>query len=513
MSGFFKAIGQIAGIVAMVARVIPGGQVIAAIAAGVSVVSTALAAALAEPPTARGSVSQVMIEVEALRPYAMGEGYLGGVRRADIGYGPTTDDVPNPYRWSVDVYSGHGPVESIAPRFDFAVIGSDYNGYVVARTQLGSCPESAAMLPYWSAGSLTEWTSANKMSGCAAIGWNLKFDKKGEKYASGVPVQGAYGKWVKVYDPRLDSTFPGGSGLHRLGDESTYEWSENPALHFATYAFGRYQNGKKVIGVGLPADGIDWPIIAAWANVCDANGWAIFGRVFEPGDRWANLKDMAMAGGADPVFSGGLLSVRYQAPRVVLGTITEADLGEGDISTTKMQPYSTRINTVVPKFVDPDSNWELMSLQKVSFDALIEQDGEEKSKEWPFNLVKDARQAAQLGAYRILDAREESPIELPLKPEWRHIRPGDAWRLEIPSLGISTDAVAIKRTLDTKTLCPKVTFMAETPSKHAAALGTVGVPGPGYPTGSSTGDRDSIAWRLRQIANGVVLDGGTAEAA
>ena len=53
-----------------------------------------------------------------------------------------------------------------------------------------------------------------------------------------LPQLGAYGQWVKAYDPRLDSSFPGGSGSHVLGDESTYEWTENPALHAATYAYG-----------------------------------------------------------------------------------------------------------------------------------------------------------------------------------------------------------------------------------------------------------------------------------
>ena len=45
----------------------------------------------------------------------------------------------------------------------------------------------------------------------------ISIEKLGKVYASGVPRLAAYGKWVLAYDPRKDSTFPGGSGSHRIG--------------------------------------------------------------------------------------------------------------------------------------------------------------------------------------------------------------------------------------------------------------------------------------------------------
>jgi hypothetical protein len=473
----------------------------AGIAASVASIGAQL---LAKPPPARGSVSQVIVQVDPPRPYPMGEGYIGGVRRYDRAYGGTVGDVPNPYRWLVDVYSGHGPVESITPYFDFAAISSYYSGWAYTSSQLGACPETSALALNWAGA--PGWTSSYKLSGCAAIGWNVMFDKDGKRFASGIPVMGAYGKWVKVYDPRLDSTFPGGSGAHRLGTESTYTWSENPALHFGTYAFGRYQNGKKVMGCGFPANGIDWATIAAWANVCDANAWKVFGRVFEPGDRWSNLKDIAIAGGGEPCFSGGLLSVRYDAPRVSLGTITEADLGEGELSTTKMQPYTARFNTVVPKYIDPGSNWELMAAEPIVLSSLVTADGEERRQEYPFNLVKNVNQAAQLATYKVLNSREEAPIVLPLQPQWRMARPGECYTLNIPSLGLSGDAIVMERKLDPATFGVELTFRMETASKHTTALAATGVP-PSGSTGMTASDRDAIA-RYWTLPTGVVYDGG-----
>lgn len=480
--------GAATGLVATIAGI--SSKTIAAVAGTIAAVSSLGAQLLTKPPPARGGVNQTVIAVEPPRPYPMGEGYVGGVRRYDRAYGGTVDDVPNPYRWIVDVYSGHGPIDSIAPRFDYAVPdASYYSGFLGTSTQLGACPESLALALTWSGA--PNWGASAKLSGCAAIGWNLKFDKDGKKFASGVPVLGAYGKWVKVYDPRLDSTQPGGLGSHRAGVESTYTWSENPALHFGTYALGRTQNGKKVFGIGQPANAIDWTAIAAWANVCDANGWKIFGRIFEPGDRWANLKDIAIAGGGVPIFSGGLLSVHFDAPAVSLGTITGADLAEGDYSTTKMQGYSNRINTIVPKITDPGSNWEQIALDPIRFSSLITADGEEKRQEFPFNLVKGKKQGAQLACYKVLNSREEGPIELPLGPQWRVARPGECYTLNIPELGLNTDAIVIKRELDPQTFTVKLTFTGETSSKHSAALAADGTVPAAVSGVQTSADRDT----------------------
>ncbi|WP_408585904.1 hypothetical protein [Novosphingobium sp.] len=479
---------------------------IATIASVVSSVAMIGSQLLAKPPPARGAVTQTVIAVEPPRPYVMGEGHCGGVRRYDRAYGGKIKKIQNPYNFIVDVYSGVGPVESIAPRFDYAPIPSYFATFAYTSQQLGACPESAALVPYWSGA--PNWSTASKLSGCAAIGWNFRFDKDGKRFAAGVPVMGAYGKWVKVYDPRKDSTFPGGSGSHRLGVEPTYEWSENPALHFGMYAYGRYQNGKKVMGVGLPSQSIDWIKIAAWANVCQANAWTMFGRVFEPGDRWANLRDIAIAGGAEPAFSGAVLTVRYQAPQVSLATITEADLAAGDVSVPGMRPYAERVNTAIPRYIDPDSNWELMAARPIVFSGLVAADGEEKKQEWPFNFVKKVNQAAQLAAYRVLDSREQTPIELPLLPQWRTARPGECYTCDLPNYGLTGDVIVLARSIDPETLTVKLTVQTETAGKHATALATTGTPPDAVVAGQTAQDRDDVADGVLLPGDDIVYDGG-----
>lgn len=504
MSKVLKVIGTIAGAVALVAGTIAtggiGGAAFAAaaggvaswagIAAGVASLGSAL---LYKPPPARGSVTQVLIAPDAPAPYVMGEGLFGGVLRYQRSYGATLKKVPNPYRFMAVVYSVGGPVQSLTPYVDQGAIGSYYSGFLYTDTQLGATPESDALAPYWSGA--PGWGSASKLSGKAAIGWSLKFDKDGKVFASGVPQLGAYGQWVKVYDPRLDSTFPGGSGACRLGTESTYVWSENPALHAGTYAYGRYQNGKRVFGIGLPADAIDWANIAAWANVCDANDWTIFGAIYEPANRFENLRDIAIAGGAEPILTSDTLRFHYAAPRVSLATVTAADLVEDEEkAVTAMTPWPQRLNTVFPKYRSPAHNWELVQAEAVIVSSYVTEDGETKQAEWPFNLVKQDDQAAQLTRYRLEDSREIQPITLPFKWHMMGYRPGDCLTLDLlDEVGLDTDAVILRKRIDPARMVVWLTLIGETAGKHAYALGQTAVPPPTPALGQTQEERDAVA--------------------
>jgi hypothetical protein len=466
----------------------------AGIAAGIANIGSQ---ALAKPPPARGSVSQVLIMPDAPRPYPMGEGHFAGVQRHREGYGGTVDGVENPYWLEVNVYSGVGPVQSITPQVDFAAVPAWFTGYLATDTQLGAMPEATALAA--SFGTPGRWTANHKLSGHAAIAWNYTFDKKGKKFASGLPLTGAYGQWNRVYDPRLDSTFPGGSGSHRIDDETTWEWSENPALHAGTYAYGRYAEGVKVMGIGLPVEGIDFAVIAAWANVCEANDWTIFGVAFEGGAgdqqgiRWANLKDICAAGGGEPCFAGAVLSFRYDAPAVALDTVTDVDVFGGQ-SVTFMQSWRDRLNTIVPKYRSPDHNWEIVAAESVQEASYVTEDGEVRREEWTFNFAKNEDQATQLAAYKLVNSRELHPIRFTGMPRLRNYRPGDCLHLTLPRLGLDTDAILLERgPLDPRTMTRELVFIGETASKHAYALGLTGTAPPTPALGQTAQERDETA--------------------
>lgn len=515
MAKALRTIAIVAGAVALIATGIGaiGGATFAATALGGTIATIGTwagvvagvagigAQLLTKPPPARGSVTETIIDVNPPSPYGMGEGYFGGVLRHKVGYGPTLKKVPNPFLFEAVALCVAGPIAGpIVPQVDFGPVTGYYSGWLATDTRLGQRPDTALSAPLQA--NPTGWSTNHRLSGVAAIAWNHKFDKDGKVYASGLPTRGVVAKWALCYDPRKDSTRPGGSGSHRLGIETTYEWSENPALHAGTYAFGRYVNGKRVIGVGLPDEGIDWEGVAAWANDCQANGWRMFGFVFEGAEndaqrRWQNLRDICIAGGAEPLFSGAVLGFHWHRPRVALDTVTEADLAEGPQEVTAMKSWRDRLNTVRPRYTSPVHNWSLVQAQQVQVASYLAEDGEERAEDIPLNFVKDVDQAAQLAAYWLTNSRELSPITLTLMPRLRAYRPGECLRLQLPELGLDHDAVILRREFDPASMTVTLTLVTEDPAKHAFALGRTGVAPPTPSLTNSAEDRDTITREAR----------------
>lgn len=500
MSGVAKAVGAIAGVVAIVAKFIPGGQVVSTVATVVAAVANVVAVATAHPshPPAQGSATRVTIGANQPMPYAMGRTYIAGAQVHDAGYGGTVSGVPNPYSSTVFVYS-LGPVEAIeAFQADFTTItfsGGNatgyYAGFMSLATQLGACPESAALAgPH---GAIPGWGASYKLSGLCASLWTCNFDKKGKVFASGFPQPGVILNLANaVYDPRQDSTYPGGSGACRALDETTYVWGaagENPACHGVTYALGRFQNSEKVFGPAFPVDSIDWPAWVAFANVCDANAWKIGGLIWEgPGiSRWDNLKRICAAGAAEPCFVGGLLSVRYSAPKTSLDTIVAADLADGEPQIAGMKTWRTRLNSIVPKYRSEDHQWEYVQSDAVTSSTYVTEDGEEKSEERQYDLCQDKDQAAQLAAYDLVNGRELGPFVLPLKPRLLPYLIGEALTVDIPEMGLSSQLCTITgRKFDPGKAIVTLTLETETTAKHAFALGKTGTapPTPSLVTGA-----------------------------
>ena len=94
-----------------------------------------------------------------------------------------------------------------------------WSGVVTRTVRLGDQEE-----PGMIAGSGTQWNISSKFEGCPHI--KLAWIPDEKKLPDGIPsrytqeVEGAL-----VYDPRRDSTVPGGSGSHRIYDQSTWSYA------------------------------------------------------------------------------------------------------------------------------------------------------------------------------------------------------------------------------------------------------------------------------------------------
>ena len=339
--------------------------------------------------------------------------------------------------------------------------------------QLGAVPEARALAG--PQGNFPGWSPAHKLSGLAADLWTLKFDEKGKIYPNGVPQRGRIVEGVFVYDPRLDSTYPGGSGPCRLGNETTYVWSECPALHALTWAFGRIQNGVLIAGGGLKIEGIDMAPFVDWANVCDANAWKAGGIVYTSSDdSWDILKMIAQAGGGEVMPVGAQLSCTYSAPRVSIGRITSEDIA-GDIDAPGTSSRRLRRNTVIARVRLETHGWEEVPLDAVPIPAYVAIDGGSRPTELTFPLVQQVDQGVQLGLYAMWNGRELDNIVIPAKVYAIGYRPGDCLTIDIPEASLNSREVVVRnREIEGSTMGVTLTCRSETFAKHAFCLGKTG---------------------------------------
>jgi len=468
--------------------------------------------------TAGGSQTEFSADPHAGVPYLMGRtGTAGNIvfRRASDGWSANT---PNDLQDLITVFSGAGPIDSFE-RFtsDKGVINFDGAGNAVGefrdkmfqRTQRGLCPEPAALtVQAGSSARPSGWSTSHKLSGLAAAVWRLRYDSKQRFFQNGVPAPMWVIRGVLTYDPRLDSTYPGGSGPHRYDNEATWTWSENPYLHALSWCIGRHQNGKRVMGLGAKIDSIIIADFVEGANIADANGWKLGGVVYSrPDTKWNVLKQMLQAGAGEPLKTGARIGCMVNAPRVSLATITEADI-IGESKLAAMQPIRSRVNTVIPRYRSEAHEWEIVPAAAIRVPAHIDEDGDERSKEITYSLVQDAKQAATLARYDIENTRELGPGTFPLLPKWINYKGGDCVTIQRGDLA-PIKVLILRRTIEPST--PKVTFevRSETDGKHAFALGQTTTPPPTASVGAydpTVAGPNAADWTA---AGGVLTSNGT----
>jgi hypothetical protein len=391
----------------------------------------------------------------------------------------------------VVVLSAGGPIEGVEAPFraneqDVTFVSRNavgyYNNKMYMDYKLGDQPETAhdVSISPWGSTPSGVFDSDHKLSGIATAQWIMRYTQN--EYSTGVPTP----RWVlsgpAVYDPREDSTYPGGSGTQRHDDPDTWEFTgnDNPYLQALTWCLGHQSNGLVVLGAGIPWEGIDVAAFVEGANVAEANGWTCGGVAYSSENKWAILETMLRAGGGKPMRLGAKVSCVVSTPRVSIATLTSADI-DGTLEINGAPGRRDRFNTARYRYRDEDFDWEFIQADPISISAAVAEDGENRTKEIDFGLVQDKDQGAQLAAYDILDSREIGPIKFPATPKWMALKPGDCITLDDDIFGASRKLVIWNRDRDIGTGQRTLSCMGETDSKHATALGMSGTV-PALPT-------------------------------
>ncbi|GAM00572.1 phage tail protein [Sphingomonas parapaucimobilis] len=146
-----------------------------------------------------------------------------------------------------------------------------------------------------------QWNAAHRLTGCA---WcHLQFKITGNSKGTDSPFSGGppsritiIGRGAMLYDPRRDSTVPGGSGPMRADDQSTWRYvtddgaviGENLPLQILRVLLGwRITNPvtgakKLAVGMGLPIKRIGRPSFIVAANHADEQVPRVAGGGTEP---------------------------------------------------------------------------------------------------------------------------------------------------------------------------------------------------------------------------------------
>jgi hypothetical protein len=157
---------------------------------------------------------------------------------------------------SID-WVGDGSVDSYWPRGDTAYqTGAYFNKNLGASNQTATTFLTSAF---------AEIDTDHRGRGIAYFVSRLDYHEgQTQVWSAGVPQAfRALVKGKKVYDPRSDTTQSFGTGPHRVNDDSTWEWSDNPALCWADYMIDSQH------GFGEVSSRVDYGYVASAAEWCD----------------------------------------------------------------------------------------------------------------------------------------------------------------------------------------------------------------------------------------------------
>ena len=412
-------------------------------------------------------------------PFLMGRmGVAGKIVQRDE-FGPD-----NMYQGIVGIISGAGPIRAVTgfsgdkQAVTFGANGiavtSQWQGEMWMVRRAGNQPDTVLTVPAGlkSGGSAFEWSPAARLSGKACYLQVLGENSKGTAYPAGIPDPVHDAEGIFGYDPRYDDTYPGGAGSCRLGIRSTYRWINDGGIGALNWALGLVENGQVVGGIGASMDGIDVPAFVEVANIADANGWTLAAWPDTSEDASAVLDQLLQAAGAVRARHAGKIScVPRGAPRASVATITARDTA-GDIELDTAPSLFNRLNTITPRFMSQAAGWVLTPANPVSFAQYVTDDGGKHGDQIDYRFVSNLKQAAELAAYDILDAREPFSGTIPLKAHMRHLKRGDTFVVSEPGfLMDGVKCIVLSRSYDPKTAQVRIGFRSETDGKHALALG------------------------------------------
>lgn len=252
--------------------------------------------------------------------------------------------------------------------------------------------------------------------------------------------------WVvrgkRCYDPRRDSTVPGGSGAQRWNNPATWTWSDNPVVVRYNWVRGVFGGddvatlAKLWIGRGLSAFEAPPQAIFAAANLCDEQVPVRAGGVEKrytvggviPADMPFDQVEarFAEATGGVTVRREGGMELEPGAAKATVVEITDDDLLRGArVVFEDHLPEGQRRNTVVSRYMEPGQRWSLHSAPVRRVLADIIADGGPSEDPLDLEFVNRNTQAQRVGQIRYRQNRRERRAAIVLPARFSMLEEGD----------------------------------------------------------------------------------------
>ncbi|MEH3098881.1 hypothetical protein [Sphingomonas adhaesiva] len=298
--------------------------------------------------------------------------------------------------------------------------------------------------------------ASRRFTGCAYVYLRYKLTGNGKKaespFAGSVPSRVTIvGDGAFTYDPRLDSTVPGGSGPMRADDQATWAWnpsaSRNPALQSLWYLLGWRINGKLAVGKGVPPARIDLASFITAANLCDepvaraAGGTepryrsdGIFSEGDDPGAVQDNLK-AAMNATLDDVDGRIRITVLHNDLAAPAGDLFTGDV-LGAFTWKQSLDLPDRVNVVRGGYIDssPTSLYQLVDFPEI---RIASPDGIDRAQTVNLGMVQSASQAQRLAKLRLMRMLYAGTFTAVFNSTAWKYQKGDVIRLTFGPLGWS----------------------------------------------------------------------------
>ena len=303
-----------------------------------------------------------------------------------------------------------------------------------------------------------KWGSSRRLTGCAYVYFRIKRTgntKKAESpLVSGLPSRvTVIGDGAPLYDPRKDSTVPGGSGSHRATNQATWgaytnaDDTDNPALQLLWWLLGWEINNKLSVGCGVPYTRIDMESFITAANTCDENvtlaiggtqkRYRTSGTASDADDRMEIINNLLASMNGTLRDNGGKLTVtamKNDLADYVL-TFNEGDmLGEFDWQQTR--GLTENYNIARGRYVDPSNNslYQMVDYPEVGFAA---PDGIERVMSLDLPYVEDGRRAQRIAKQVLQRNQYRGMFSTTFNAKALGCQVGDVVRVSLEALGWS----------------------------------------------------------------------------